>query len=337
MLRKVAFLLLLLIFINIDLAYATTGYKYVDGFTSTYLEWIEYGSSPYLSAIDYPTNYIYLGINQVGKKEGNFSFSDSTALEKTYTLTDVKVQFYGYGEEDIDIGPPTVSVCIYDGSTWSPEHFVEVYAGFAWYSTVTLFDHVSTWTELDAALIYVKGYTSGTMQILIGDCARLIITYTTGGTSYTFYLSGTQTLTAQSSKRIALPRAPSASQTLNAEAAKRFFLSRPHSFSLSMTPETLLPRFTFSKWAGTTLSFLTESFNQFFRPINIYASSVLTFLSESSYGSTRLLRILGISQLDINVFSISNLPIPETNYLLIPILFLGTVLVSIVYLLYKKD
>jgi len=337
MLRKAAFLFLLLFCINLPIVYATTGYKYVDGFTATYVAWTEYGSSPYLSAIDYPTNYIYLGLNKVGYKEGNWSFADATSTESTYTLTDVKVQFYGYGEEDPDVGNPVISVYVYDGSVWSSYHIVDILGGFGWYQTVSVFDHIGTWAEVNSTLIYITGTTVGDMQILIGDCARLILTYTTGGTSYTFYLSGTQTLTAQSSKRIALPRAPSASQTLNAEAAKRFFLSRPHSFSLSMTPETLLPRFTFSKWAGTTLSFLTESFNQFFRPINIYASSVLTFLSESSYGSTRLLRILGISQLDINVFSISNLPIPETNYLLIPILFLGTVLVSIVYLLYKKD
>lgn len=49
---------------------------YVNGFSSDYLDFIEVGSSPYLDAQDYTSNYFYTATTGT-KKEGWFSFSDT--------------------------------------------------------------------------------------------------------------------------------------------------------------------------------------------------------------------------------------------------------------------
>jgi len=155
---------------------ATPSYEYaVTGFDSTYLQWVENGASPYLGAVDYPTNWIYQ-LEGGNKKEGNFSFADSTMAQQAETLTKVELSIRRYDEDSPDTGAPVLRAYVWDGSAWT---YFDVPASlFAWaWKTVDITSVIDTWAKLDGCKIYLS-VVVGPGGLSEVDAAKLIATTT---------------------------------------------------------------------------------------------------------------------------------------------------------------
>jgi len=96
---------------------------WVDGFDNSSVEWDEIGITPYLSSINYPTDYITTDIDA---KEEKFDFANTSA---TGTINDVKVCVYARqnathdGQMEIHIynstGPQKISTFTVSDSAWT--------------------------------------------------------------------------------------------------------------------------------------------------------------------------------------------------------------------------
>lgn len=151
-----------------------TYYYYTNSFDGTYLDWIEFGTSPYLSAIDYPTNYISAPLG-THKCEGIWNFPNSGA-ENAETLNSVEIEIYSTESEDPDLGYPTLSIYVYDGSSWTL--FTKSMDTGAWsWKAKDISSVINTWAKLDACKIYYRISLVGDQTLLI-DCMRLKATTT---------------------------------------------------------------------------------------------------------------------------------------------------------------
>jgi hypothetical protein len=68
-----------------EIDYSTSEWLNVNGFDSTYTQWLTVGTSPYLDAQDQPTNYVYEP-RKDGNREGWFDFSDTSFLGNTLSV-----------------------------------------------------------------------------------------------------------------------------------------------------------------------------------------------------------------------------------------------------------
>jgi len=149
----------------------------VNAFDSTYLEWSETGSSPYLSTINYPTAFIGQ-LDSTTKREGYFDFTNSGS-ENTETLNNVYVECYLRAVDDIDSGFPALSAYVYDGSTWNLFTVQVNNYVFAW-KTVEITSKINSWSKVDGCRVYlsVKCWAEGSITV---DCMRLKVISTPSG------------------------------------------------------------------------------------------------------------------------------------------------------------
>jgi len=146
----------------------TTTYYYTNDRDTTYQQWGRIGTTPYLSAIDYPVNYIIAPDGRV-KKEGIWDFPNSGS-ENAETLNNVYVEVYCLGGEDPDLGMPSLKIYVYDGSTWQ-SYSLTTPASWSWLIfNVSAF--INTWAKLDACQVYLDNVliVSGSIDV---DCLRL--------------------------------------------------------------------------------------------------------------------------------------------------------------------
>ena len=68
-----------------EIDYSTSEWLNVNGFDSTYTQWLTVGTSPYLDAQDQPTNYVY-ETKKGGDREGWFDFSDTSFSGNTLSV-----------------------------------------------------------------------------------------------------------------------------------------------------------------------------------------------------------------------------------------------------------
>jgi len=146
-------------------------YYYVNSFSGTYVDWESVGTSPYLNAVDYPSNYVYIAGAKSNKKIGNFGFQDAGS-EQSETISKVFVEINGYASEDPDIGYPAVRLYVYDGSTWTLYSYIPLTSTKQWIS-VDVSSKINTWAKVNACQIYLVyiGYTP--FQDALVDTARI--------------------------------------------------------------------------------------------------------------------------------------------------------------------
>jgi len=140
---KIAFLLLFMLF-SIGFSVCNVGASpdaetlYVDGFDSTYMEWAESGSSPY---IDDSNDYIYESSD--GDREGYFTFADTTHSGDIFNSVEIYLECYQVGSGE------WFEVWIYDGSSWSDLGDITPDTSYSWKS-MNITSKIDSWTKADA-------------------------------------------------------------------------------------------------------------------------------------------------------------------------------------------
>jgi len=140
---------------------------WVTGFTSADLEWTEVGSSPYLGAIDYPSNYFYTATRSI--RESRFTYADS--VKTVNTLSTVQICLYAYGA-----GDDQIEVSVWDGSANTVVGSITPTTTWAWYNQ-TCTTILNTWTKVQAAGLRVYSVRVGsTMSEVRVDASLLRVT-----------------------------------------------------------------------------------------------------------------------------------------------------------------
>lgn len=152
-----------------------TYYYYVNALDTTYRTWAEYGSSPFLGAIDYNVNYVK-SLTGVNKREGVFDFPNAGA-ESSETIDKVYLEVYHRDGEDPDYGYAPPSVYVYDGSTWTP-FACAAKANWAW-DTIDISSKINTWAKVNACRAYLACALATSDQASDVDCMRLKVTTVT--------------------------------------------------------------------------------------------------------------------------------------------------------------
>jgi len=129
------------------------------------------GTSPWIDAADYPTNYIQ---DSAKNKLGNFLFPDlgTYAGSPTFTVT-LYIKCWGDGGDGLN-------VYMYDGSAWSSAYAVtpENIAAPGNYKTVDLSAFLTTATKINAAKMRLEKTTSGSANPVGADHAYLSVSIT---------------------------------------------------------------------------------------------------------------------------------------------------------------
>lgn len=141
----------------------------MNAFDSTYLDWVETGSSPYLNAQDQPTNKVSLNTG-FDKKEGIWNFVNSGA-ESSETISQVYLEVYQLGSEDFDFGLPSLAVVYWDGAAWRTIYIASTSA-WGWRSSANLAAFLNTWAKIDGCKAYFNQSLAGTQTIEV-DCMRI--------------------------------------------------------------------------------------------------------------------------------------------------------------------
>lgn len=134
---------------------------YVNGFDNSYHQWTALGSSPYLGAVDYPSNYVHTTAS--GAQEGWFSFEDLN----DQAINNVTLDIYGWSARSGD----QVYVSLWDGSQ-SFAFYMTVPVSPGWFSAdvTNLF---STQTKVNAAQLWIYWYALDNNGHGYIDSARL--------------------------------------------------------------------------------------------------------------------------------------------------------------------
>ena len=143
-----------------------TLWLYVNADDESRTEWTRIGTSPYLDAIDYSTNYVNASGNNLSV--GDFNFTDSgKSLE---TISNVEVQLYAKQSGTNN----NLEIFVWDGSEWTSAGNLATLTSWSWmnWTATTVLD---TWTKIDSTKIYIKSSSGGgTYEV---DCARLKVDY----------------------------------------------------------------------------------------------------------------------------------------------------------------
>ena len=144
---------------NLTFLYANS----YDGFRT---DWTRVGNSPYLSGIDYNSNYIYTNKNNY--KIGDFGFEDSGLSSET--IQNVTIQLY---TKQTTANNP-IQLFVWDGSSWYSLGLSTPTTSWTWLNyTATI--RLDSWIKINSAKIYIQTATaSGLYEV---DCARLMIDY----------------------------------------------------------------------------------------------------------------------------------------------------------------
>jgi KaiC/GvpD/RAD55 family RecA-like ATPase len=142
---------------------------YVDIFDNTRTGWTKHGTDPYLDAQDYPTEYVWMGLDRT-QSIGDFSFQNSS--KSSETINSVTLRVYAWKEDSQD----TLWVYLWDNSSWGNAYNVaRTPAGWTEFDVTSRLD---TWAKIDIAKIYFNGDTTQAENYrLFVDCAMLRINY----------------------------------------------------------------------------------------------------------------------------------------------------------------
>jgi len=145
---------------------------WVNEFTNLENDWAEVGASPYLDAIDYATNYIWVLSTDLDY-ESQFDFANSSNLG---TINDVKVCLYAMNEAG---GDDEIEVYLYNstGGPYSIVQFAPTAGSWGWYNYSCL-STLPTWTEVNNGQLRVRAEKITGGNDVYVDGALLLINYT---------------------------------------------------------------------------------------------------------------------------------------------------------------
>lgn len=130
-----------------------------DAFDSTYIEWTEVGSSPYLKTQDYPSNYIVVSVG--GTREGWFNFPSTTLTGS------LNVNISIYCNNDDGAGDDRADVYVDYTGTGGGTFVGSVGQHISWqYDILDLGSHtVSEVNNLRVYFVYIKSATPGDVRV----------------------------------------------------------------------------------------------------------------------------------------------------------------------------
>lgn len=169
-----------------SIATDTAGYPYIsyyyevwdskDYFVNGFIDnrdpdWTLVGTSPYLSSVNYPTDYIYTSTDLT--LSGDYDFADPGAPETGYNIVSVSVQLYCMESTATN---NLIEVFMYDGTTWQTTPGT-VNPGTTWtWQSISLTSFLDTWTKITNAKMYVRAYITTAATLYI-DAAKLTVTF----------------------------------------------------------------------------------------------------------------------------------------------------------------
>lgn len=142
---------------------------YVTSEDNTYSEWTEVGASPYLDAIDAPTNHVAMPSAGRLKRQGIFDYADSGA-ENSGTIDSAQLQVYCLGVADPDLGYPSLGLYYWDGSAWN---YLSALTSSGWsWKVWTVIAKIDSWAKVDGFRMYLRSSVYSAQAIDV-DCSRL--------------------------------------------------------------------------------------------------------------------------------------------------------------------
>jgi hypothetical protein len=138
---------------------------YVNAYDGARTEWTRVGEAPYLSVVDYDSNYVHASKNNY--EVGDFGFEDSGL--SSATIQSVTIQLYAEQTKNKQL-----QLFVWDGSTWTDLGNQVLDSSWGWIN-YTVTSELDSWTKIDAAKIYMQTTSgAGTYEV---DCARLVVDY----------------------------------------------------------------------------------------------------------------------------------------------------------------
>jgi len=148
---------------------------WVDGFDNSSVEWDEIGLSPYLSSINYPTDYI---TTDTDAKDERFSFANTSA---TGTINDVMICVYARQDPGDD---GNIEVWIYNSTTMEKEAVLAP-SDSAWtWNNFSCLTTLPTWTGINSATLRIAADKIGGADTQYVDAALLFVNYTISTSNY---------------------------------------------------------------------------------------------------------------------------------------------------------
>jgi len=145
---------------------------WVDGFTAEEVLWVEVGAAPYLNAVDYATNYIWITASD-NDYESRFDFANTSI---SGTINDVKICLYAMNEA---AGNDEIEVYLYNstGGPYSLAQFAPTAGSWSWYNYSCL-STLPTWTEVNNGQLRVRAEKILGGDNVYVDAALLFVNYT---------------------------------------------------------------------------------------------------------------------------------------------------------------
>ena len=144
---------------------------HIDVFDNTRTGWTGHGAAPYLDTQNYPTDYVWLGLDRT-ESIGDFGFHNSS--KSSETINSVILRVYAWKEDAQD----ELWVYLWDNSSWGNAYNV-TRTSVGW-TEFDLTARLDTWAKIDSATIYLNGDTTQAEDYrLFADCAILRINYAT--------------------------------------------------------------------------------------------------------------------------------------------------------------
>jgi hypothetical protein len=155
---------------EVDTGGTKTMELWVDNYDGSKGDWTEIGTTPYLSSINFPTDYIYTDIT--GGTEEHFDFANPSV---TGTINDVTICVYGRNEPG-DNGKLEIHLYNSTGRYFIADPVLSDNA-WGWYNYSCL-SILPTWTEVDDAKLRVVNIKVGGADTLYVDAALISVNYT---------------------------------------------------------------------------------------------------------------------------------------------------------------
>ncbi len=161
---------------------------WVDGFTGDEVDWEEAGASPYLDAIDYAANYVWITPLTDNQYESRFNFTNSNSLG---TIIDVKICLYAMGEVGSD---DEIQIYLYNstGGPHSVSQFLPTAGAWGWHNYSCL-STLPTWTEVNDGQLRFRAEKVLSGESMYVDAALLFINYTRNDFDYILRVNNTET------------------------------------------------------------------------------------------------------------------------------------------------
>jgi KaiC/GvpD/RAD55 family RecA-like ATPase len=142
---------------------------YIDIFDDSRTGWTRHGTDPYLHIQNYPTDYVWLGLDRTSSV-GDFGFQNSS--KSSETINSAVLRVYAWKEDTQD----NFWVYLWDNSSWGNAYNVtRTSAGWTDFDVTA---RLNTWVKIDSAKIYLNGDTTQAKDYrLFADCVMLRIGY----------------------------------------------------------------------------------------------------------------------------------------------------------------